>query len=161
MEVTHLQLPLQLLILLACLVVALKVHRAKVTLNVLDLCNATLQVFHGLPMAAHVALGVELGETATDHVLHTKLFHSQQVEDHGVGQTELRLQLCGSALKELKPRSQWCGSDGTMTQLRGSALKELKPRSQWYGSNRTVTPAVWVCPERVKTQTCRMGQAEL
>ena len=71
----------------------------------------------------------------------------------GVGQTELQLQLRESALKELKLRPQWCGSDRTMTQLHGSALKELKPRSQWYGSNRTVTPAVWVCPESVKTQT--------
>ena len=133
MEVAYLQLPLQLLILLARLVVALKVHRAKVALNVLDLCDANFQVLHSLPMAAHVSLGMELGETATDHVLHTKLFHSQQVEDHGVGQTELRLQLRGSALKELKQRPQWCGSGRTATQLRGSALKELKQRPSGVG----------------------------
>ena len=85
----YLQSLLQLLILLASLVVTLQVDTANVTLNVLDLGHANFEALHSLSMASHISLGMELGETATDHVLHTQLFHSQQVEDHGVGQTEL------------------------------------------------------------------------
>lgn len=34
-----------------------------------------------------------LGETALDHLLDAEGLDSQQVEDHGIGQAELRLQL--------------------------------------------------------------------
>jgi hypothetical protein len=42
---------------------------------------------------ALLPLVVKLGKTSFHHVLDFKLFHAKEVEDHGVGQAELGLQL--------------------------------------------------------------------
>lgn len=79
--------------------VPLQVHGAEVALYGTDQCNLFVELVNGDLVFADILLVVELGETPLHHVLHPKLFHTQQIQDHGVGQPELGLQLGGRPLQ--------------------------------------------------------------
>lgn len=57
-----------------------------------------MELVEGDLVFVDVLLLVELGEAPLHHVLHPQLLHPQQVQDHRVGQAELRLQLGGLSL---------------------------------------------------------------
>lgn len=52
-------------------------------------------------------------EAPPHHVGHTKRFDSQQVEDHGVGESELRLEQHGFTLNQMEQKMSavYCSSD--------------------------------------------------
>lgn len=69
--------------------VLLQVHRAEVALYWTDLRDLFVELVDGDLVFADILLVVELGETPLHHVLHPQLFHTQQIQDHGVSQPEL------------------------------------------------------------------------
>lgn len=56
------------------------------------------QLRQSLLVLCHVFLVVELREAPFHHVLHPELLHAEQIQDHGVCETEPGLQQCRLAL---------------------------------------------------------------
>mmetsp|Transcript_710 Transcript_710/g.2098 ORF Transcript_710/g.2098 Transcript_710/m.2098 type:complete len:255 (-) Transcript_710:2350-3114(-) len=67
----------------------------------LDGCQRLLTPGEGLGGLGGGLLGVELQEAALQHVLYLEVLHTEEVEDHGVGEPELGLQQGGRPGEQL------------------------------------------------------------
>ena len=83
-------------------VVVLQIQLAHHTIHVLGVRQSLLQFLHSFPPFIGITLHVELGKAPLHHILHSQLLHSQQIQYHGVGQSETRLQLRWFALTKTR-----------------------------------------------------------